>query len=577
MILRGVFFFSSLTVLLFFIIPVEVKFTNLDKSKFQAGKTEFELMQSKSEFPNYGYCWKETIISLTKDCEQLTAEVQGKLALAYLNCFLQMQDLPIYECDVTQKLSECTENMKDSDRSSMATFFTHTQNICYFLEAQVWHDETERTIRRLATSSEDVATQLEETSELQNEMLHQQKESMTNQKEILEKSVNLSNIISTSSDNMHKIFDEYKNVTIEQRHLIGDLFDKFSHLQSMMLGEFTGLYSILYYAVMVLMSYFLTSAPRTAAARFWLFGIATVNILSERFAISWLISEENQLAGSGSDIDEAVYMYQKLCRKISGAVALLVLGVSAYYYQDLNVINNQLLWDIKKRIENLEIKNSVLGNKNQDIVSALSPDSSSDTIIQEYNSNTDRSNTLTAAADTTGYDSDSGCSESSISTESLSGDTDNTYIPSSLSTVESYSTCYSWESSQTTLTDELRDIRGATPLKELAEQIDAWTKTGKYRQPSPIHSMESRLADCAGSRVTRSITPQPSTSKNSYSQKYFLRQRSPKTLPYNKTVYFESPGSFAKTVKALEKITRKNSFLTRYNTKEEKRSPLSDK
>ncbi|VDH91037.1 Hypothetical predicted protein [Mytilus galloprovincialis] len=577
MILRGVFFFSSLTVLLFFIVLVEVKFTNLDKSKFHAGKTEFELMQSKSEFPNYGYCWKETIIVLTKDCKQLTAEVQGKLALAYLNCFLQMQNLPIYECDVTQKLSECTQNMKDSDRNSMATFFTHTQNICYFLESQVWHDETERTIKRLATSSEDVATQLEETSELQNEMLHQQKESMTNQQEILEKSVNLSNIISTSSDNIHKIFDEYKNATNEQRLLIGDLFDKFSHLQSMMLGEFTGLYSILYYAVMVLMSYFLTSAPRTAAARFWLFGVATVNILSERFAISWLISEENQLAGSGGDIDEAVYMYQKLCRKISGAVALLVLGISAYCYQDLHVINNQLLWDIKRKIENLEIKNTGLGNQNQEIGRTLSTDTSSDTILQEYNSNTDRPNTLTAAADTTGYESDSGCSESSLSTESLSGDTDNTYIPSSLSTVESYSTCYSWESSQTTLTDELRDIRGATPLKEIAEQIDAWAKTGKYRQPSPIRSMESRFADQTGSRVTRSITPQPSTSKNSFSQKYFLRQRSPKPLPYNQTVYFESPGSFAKTVKSLEKITRKNSLLTRNNIKEQKRSPVCDK
>ncbi|XP_076099902.1 uncharacterized protein LOC143069242 isoform X2 [Mytilus galloprovincialis] len=270
-------------------------------------------------------------------------------------------------------------------------------------------------------------------------------------------------------------------------------------------------------------------------------------------------------------------MYQKLCRKISGAVAILVLGISAYCYQDLHVINNQLLWDIKRKIENLEIKNTGLGNQNQEIGRTLSTDTSSDTILQEYNSNTDRPNTLTAAADTTGYESDSGCSESSLSTESLSGDTDNTYIPSSLSTVESYSTCYSWESSQTTLTDELRDIRGATPLKELAEQIDAWAKTGKYRQPSPIRSMESRFADQTGSRVTRSITPQPSTSKNSFSQKYFLRQRSPKPLPYNQTVYFESPGSFAKTVKSLEKITRKNSLLTRNNIKEQKRSPVCDK
>ena len=67
-----------------------------------------------------------------------------------------------------------------------------------------------------------------------------------------------------------------------------------------------------------------------------------------------------------------------------------------------------------------------------------------------------------------------------------------------------------------------------------------------------------------------------STSKNSFSQKYFLRKRSPKPLPYNQTVYFESPGSFGKTVKSLEKITRKNSLLTRNNIKEEKTSPVCD-
>ena len=96
-------------------------------------------------------------------------------------------------------------------------------------------------------------------------------------------------------------------------------------------------------------------------------------------------------------------------------------------------------------------------------------------------------NSLRPICIATGYESDSalsGCDDSS-STESLSGDTDHTYVPSSLSTVESYSTCYSWESMQTTLTDELSHIRGATPLKELAQQIDNWTKTGSYRRSSP--------------------------------------------------------------------------------------------
>lgn len=85
----------------------------------------------------------------------------------------------------------------------------------------------------------------------------------------------------------------------------------------------------------------------------------------------------------------------------------------------------------------------------------------------------------------TGYESDSGVSRNS----SLSSDTDHTYIPSSVSTVDSYSTCYSWQSSHTTLTDELSEIRGATPLKQLAQQIEAWTKTGSYRSLSPCKTV----------------------------------------------------------------------------------------
>lgn len=294
-------------------VMVEFKFTNIDKSKYQAGKSEYDIIQKKTELPDYGYCWKRTVSALNNGCKQVTAELQGKLALAYLNCFLLMQGLSPYQCEEFQTLSECTSNMKDADRNTMATFFTHTQNICYFLEAQVWHDQTEKTISRLANSADDVASQLEESSELQSEMIQQQKESMENQKEIIDKATILSKLISSSTDSIHSMFDEFRNTTSEQRTLINDMFNKISHLQSMVIGEFTGFYSVVYYALMLVVSYLLTSTHRTASARFWLFGIATVNFLSERFAISFVTSlEGREIFGLDNDVslhDYGTYMY----------------------------------------------------------------------------------------------------------------------------------------------------------------------------------------------------------------------------------------------------------------------------
>lgn len=289
------------------VIQIEMKFTKIDKTKYQAGKDEYELIQRKSELPDYGYCWKNTVMLLNTDCKQVTAEIQGKLALAYLNCFLIMQGLMPYKCEESNSLSQCTSGMKDADRSSLATFFTHTQNICYFLEAQVWHDQTENTINRLSTSADDVAARLEESSDLQSEMIKQQKESIENQVEILDKAANLSKMISSSSETIHSMFDEFRNITKDQWNLINDLVNKITHLQSVVIGEFTGFYSVVYYALMLLVSYLLTSTHRTATARFWLFGIATVNFLSERFVISLVTSYGcKELFGFGSDVSALI-------------------------------------------------------------------------------------------------------------------------------------------------------------------------------------------------------------------------------------------------------------------------------
>ena len=56
-----------------------------------------------------------------------------------------------------------------------------------------------------------------------------------------------------------------------------------------------------------------------------------------------------------------------------------------------------------------------------------------------------------------------------------------------------------------------------------------------------------------------------STSQQITPTRYFLRSRTP--ITENKVTRSESPRSFARTVKALEKITKKNSLLTQRTIK----------
>ena len=279
----------SVILILLLTVMCECDITSIDPDRVSAGKQEYDLLRQRSEMPRYGTCWKNAMITIQTGCKRLTDDLQSRLALAYLNCFLQGQGRDIYDCDMSQPFHKCTANMKDVDRGSFTTFFTHTQNICYFLEAQVWHELTETTIDRLSVSSSHVATKLEESYELQNELMKQQNESMKTQEQILSNAANLSDIISQSSSNIHSMFEDFKKTTQEQRMLITDVFDRISKLQHMVLGEFSGFYSVIYYTLSIIVSYILTSTSRTGSARFWLFGIMTMNMVVEQGLAPWYL------------------------------------------------------------------------------------------------------------------------------------------------------------------------------------------------------------------------------------------------------------------------------------------------
>ena len=280
-------------------------FTEIDRSKYEDGKANYELMEGKTSLPRYGTCWKDAIITMQKGCKELTDVVQSHLALAYLNCFNEVQGRQTYSCDWGESIADCTVTMSDVDRGSYTTFFTYAQNICYFLESQVWHQETEKTMDRLSSNSAEVATRLEESSELQEEMMKRQNRTLINQAAILKTAENLSFVIASSKDNIHEMFSEFKKTTNEQRLLINDVFDKVSRLQTMVLGEFSGFYSIIYYTLAVLISYLLTSTQRTSSARFWLFGVMTFGMVMERLLISFGINT-NLLVDAATEAEAGV-------------------------------------------------------------------------------------------------------------------------------------------------------------------------------------------------------------------------------------------------------------------------------
>lgn len=508
----------------------------VDKTQYEAGKTQFELLQTQSQMPRYGTCWTGTVLSLQEGCKHVTDVTQSRLALAYLNCFLQVQGREPYQCDDGMRVSECMLDITESDRSSLATFFTHTQSICYFLQSQVWHENTQATITRLSQTSSEVAENLAATTDLQREALR-------NQEIIIQQSVNLSHVINSSSENLHAVISDFRKTTDEQRLLINDIFGKIASLQRTMLGEFSGFYSIVYYTMSVLLSYLVTSTPRTGSARFWMFGIVTANILIERLIIYVCTSGLLEVNNS----EEAAYSWHVFCRKVSGVLAVVVLLIHAVRYRDLNALNNQLLLDIKAELRHLRGKDPALSLDEIDHM----PPADSDTL--QMIRRVTQSRTSALADGTEDDESDSAWSSSSDlsdSDESSSRYTDVSYRPNLRATEMGDNSSTASLSYTSIDKEELEFLRNSTPLHDgKFQSIQTWNQAGYY------------VTDTRdGSSAVSPSSPGSSMSK------YNLRQRTP-TQIMNPALREESPKTFGRQVKNLQRLAMKNSTAMREGLK----------
>lgn len=502
------------------LFPVLAFGTSVDQTKFEEGRRQYELMQRQSQMPKYGACWLNAMATIQQGCRQLTDDTQSRLSLAYLNCFLELQGRPSYSCSMHDEVKDCVKDMKEADVSSLTTFFTHTQNICYFLQAQIWHEHTEDTIARLSDSSSQVVEQLENSHELQKNMLLSQSQSLENQDRLMNQTLNLNNIINSSSKTVQALFEDLKETTQEQREIIRDLFDQLSKLQTTILGEVSTFYSLCFYVLSIIVCYLLTSTPRTAGARVWLFLIMTVSFSFEQTLVPW-ISDIFSLYGYHTEGNDQHYWLQKICRKLFIAFALITLASCALLYRDMNAVNNQLLLEIRK--QNSEIRRSLTGQ-----------------IQKIFPSHPDQSAVINSDSDYTSGDSD----------DDSNADSDKTYIlPENIkeSDHESFMTIPDDADStadQTSLLCELYDLRKEASAGEMANKVDSWLEQNDLVGPGGFKT--------------------PSYVANFQDSPYNLRPRNMRESPnISPASGVESARSFSKTVRQMQEISEKNSRLIR--------------
>lgn len=282
----------------------------LDEDRYRRGEAKLTEFRVHAQASSYGDCWSNALSMLDTGCKHLNEDMQQSLAIEFSHCFLLKAGRPTEKCASSEASSVCTRRMQPEAFQAYTEFFTHTQNICFYLQSKLWQEQTENIINRLTDNSVVVSQQLENATELQSELLRKQNASLNNQIVLIHHGEELQKTLEESKNDVRSMMVDLQKSTQEQRTLIFEVFDRVQSLRSLVMGEFTGFYSLIFFFLAILIAYLLTSTPRTCSSRFWIFVLLTCNIICEwMIAYVWCCDSDKQDLVTGQLLDENVSFF----------------------------------------------------------------------------------------------------------------------------------------------------------------------------------------------------------------------------------------------------------------------------
>jgi len=505
---------NILLVLLFFLPWLTTPLSPPNPTALSSGQAQYQELSLKASLPKYGPCWLSSLSRLSSTCTHLSEETQARLALQFTNCFLIQAGQKDYPCKEEEDIAMCLQDVDNNAFTAYSNFYTHTQNMCYFLKSQEWQEITDNTIQKLSSSSARVAQEMEVSINLHKEILVGQQDSLEYQRQLAVDGSQLSKAIEASKSNVRSMLEEFKMSTNEQKHLIFEVFDRVTRLQNIVVSEVSWLYTVVFYSASLLIIYLVTATRRTEDSRLWLFLILSLNFGLERFVIFWSLPEDGE--NIAIDLSQIVNDRVWMVRNISIFISILVLVVMTIKFKDLNLINNCLLEEIKR--QNQELKRSM---ETFQVDNKMSHDirPSVDTLDGHFVPLSDM------WAEDTGYIDDEDVSDDD-SDSFNSTRTDRTFDPSNHDASHSdddYGTA--------------KNSRETTPTNQVMNTIDMAMEA---LNSSLVHSTPAK-ENILGNLQSQSRPATPSS-------RYNLRSRSRLSSPLDTTVQ-ESPREFAMQVK----------------------------
>ena len=321
------------------------------EDSLKRGEIQLLEMEERAAQPRFGQCWTTAIRDLHWQCIGLNEDVQGRLALKFTNCLLSQAGHKIHPCPQTKNLDECMKHVDDKTFTVYSTFFTHTSHMCHFLQEHTWQRESEKTMGKLMDASDKVKANTEESVQNQQMMMTNQELTLEKQRQSHEHGEKLEELMQATLKVGGKLLKNVKLAEDTHQRTWGLVLEWFLIIHATILQELSGIYSVGYYTVYIIISYLFTATEQIRPARSGLFLLmllgCSVEYGTNQIIMMWYHS--NIVMNFSQHAEEVKIMrewWTWTIRKVILVWASISMLRCWWLYEDLNRTNNVILKEI---------------------------------------------------------------------------------------------------------------------------------------------------------------------------------------------------------------------------------------
>jgi hypothetical protein len=311
-------------------------------------------------------CLRGVLVGIQRCCTEgkrvQDQKQRNVFAFEILNCYANFTYKEGTKCSV-ENVSACIEDLVARDAGEALEVYKHldrllqVDNLCVALQEVEWQNMMDGLVDDLLQSSVKVVQTLEESLQQQKVLQDLQDNVLANQEKMMDLGHKTQEAVDSSHQEMNRSFSSVFNFIQQQRQLIGEMFrefniitDSISFVLRLLQGEASFMFTLIFVAFMIFVSYEVTIWSYFRPARPWLFVLCGVYFLLETLLSLLYLVPDQSSAIATLPLSSLRYTFF-----LAGAVVVGVTAVKGWKRKS----SRRLLLELSQKVDRLKRRSNL--------------------------------------------------------------------------------------------------------------------------------------------------------------------------------------------------------------------------